>query len=243
MKIGSYITSVVIGALIYGAAGARTIEYDAGQWSSLPDGIASSVSNSSAALSIDGDELSFSVSPGVTSDDTLQSVIGFNSGLAGTTDLPANLASASSVVGYEFNWGSAPGPAQSPGGISEQVIVYVASPTLFDVSINYADPSVDVGCGNENAVFSMSPTGGGAGTSYSAHGACSVSTNANLFEFSGNQLINATPGTNSIAGWSASATSVSAPEIDAKSAIAGLTLLLGVIAVMRGRGQVSRIAT
>jgi hypothetical protein len=260
MRIRSYITSVAIGVLLYGGASARTIQYDSGQWTTFESSdtavslttdcpvclittgtTASSTSSGSASISVDGYNLNFSLIPG-SSEGAVATAVGYNDGTVfPPAGIPSNLPSAGTVA-YEFNWGNMPTDSTfGNANISEQVEIFIASPTSFDVSINYNDPSVDVGCGNESAVFSISPGGGGAGTSYSAHGACSVSTNDNVFEFSANQLINAVPGTSSIAGWTASGTTASAPEIDGKSGIAGLTLLLGVIAVTRGRAQVSRI--
>jgi hypothetical protein len=262
MKFGSYITSVAIGVLLCSGAGARTIQYDSGQWTTFngpgtaaslttdcpvclitTGTTASSTSSGIASISVDGYNLNFSLAPG-SSAGPVETAVGYNDGSQlPPLGIPSNLPTANTVA-YEFNWGSGATDSDSlDNGISEQVEIFIASPTSFDVSINYNDPSVDVGCGSENAVFSISPAGGGAGTSYSAHGACSVSTNDNVFEFSANQLINAAPGTSSIAGWTASGTVASAPEIDGKSGISGLTLLLGVIVVMRSRGQVSRIVT
>jgi hypothetical protein len=209
MKARLLIVPAIFGIAICGAADARSIVYDSGQWdsSALFPG---SISSTGGTLNVDG--YSLAVAPGGTFAVSTPPAVPFITGV--NNSFPPAIA-------YEFNWGTdASNSDSSANGIAEQVVVDVTSPTAFTVDFNYANTS----CSKETGTFSF------GGTTYSAADPCSANQKASGNGFSVvNGKILALP-----SGWNPG-TKVAAPELDPNSAFSGLALLLGGIAVVRGR--------
>jgi hypothetical protein len=210
MKARHFIAPGILGIAICGAAGARSIVYDSGQWDSSAT-FPGSITGSSGTLTVDGTFLA--LMPGGTFTVATPPAVPFVTGV--NNSFPP--ASA-----YEFNWGTdATNSDSSSNGILEQVIVNVTSPTAFTVEFNYAS----TGCSKETASLSF------GGTTYSAADPCSANLKPTGNEFS---VVNGIVSGSLPSGWSSSA-AVSAPEIDSSSALSGLALLFGSLAVARGR--------
>jgi hypothetical protein len=227
--------------------GARSIQYDAGQWDTFANGdpnppqFPGTISNTGGTLDIDNFQLTFGVNPGVPAGDTL----GTSTGILDSFFFQGN------PTEYEFNWGSQIGVSggnYSSDGISEQVIVTQTS-TGFDVAFNFDQPSgdassgVDVGCGSETDSLSIAGISGGGTTTYTAKGACGFSNpqspnyNSLSYDFSVSNGIVAF----AAPGWTSSTSgTTAAPEIDPASAFSGLSLLLGGFAVMRSSAKRGR---
>ncbi len=210
MKARDFIASGILGIALCGAANARSIVYDSGQW----DGTAAfpgSITGSSGTLTVDGTFLS--LMPGGTFAVGNFTTAVNNFFAVAPTPYP---------TAYEFNWG--PDPTNSvatSNGILEQVLVNVTSATAFTVDFNYASGA----CSKETASLSF------GGTTYSAADPCSANLKPTANEFS---IVNGTVSGSLPSGWSSSS-AVSAPEMDSTSALSGLALLFGILAVARGR--------
>jgi hypothetical protein len=211
MKARHFIALGILGIAICGAADARSIVYDSGQWdpsASFPG----SISSTGGTLNVDG--FSLAVAPGGTFAVATFPAVPFITGV--NNSFPPSTA-------YEFNWGTdASNSDSSSNGISEQVIVDVTSSTAFSVDFNYASSS----CSMENATFSV------GGTTYSASNPCSANQKGSNNEFNVmNGKVSGLPSSD----WKSSTTSISAPEMDPNSAFSALALLLGGLAVLLGR--------
>jgi hypothetical protein len=225
MKFLSSAGLIALGMIVCGAAHARTISYDCGQYNSYksvdPEGTK-------------GPTVSFT--PGVDTSDT--TVTG-----DGTID------NGAACEGYNAAGAIAPGGALATNPVGKQWMeqgnfynstnnglqanweVVVTTPTSsnpnsnFTVEFLYNTPMIsqtDAGCKSETATLNLS-----TGASYSLKDACGGSGDY-LFTFTRQgQLV----GSNPFSG----TTTTSAPEIDSKSAATCLTVLLGLIAVMQGR--------
>jgi hypothetical protein len=222
---------IVLGMILCGAAHARTISYDCGQY------------NSYKSVDPEGSKgLTVSFAPGVDTSDT--TVTG-----DGTID------NGAACEGYSATGAIGPGGALVSNPVGKQWMeqgnfynstnnglqanweVVVTKPTAsnpnsdFTVEFLYNTPMIsqtDSGCKSETATLKLS-----SGASYSLKDACGGSGDY-LFTFTKQgQLV----GSNPFAG-----TTTAAPEMDSKSAIAGVTLLLGLIAVLRGRRRSGGLA-
>jgi len=233
-----------------GTVAARTISVDSGDYanfdSSLLNNGATLFSGTGQSTTIDGLLLSFS--PGTSL--TTGAMFFPNNGTTADYCLDTGCTTAiNQGTGAMFNWG--PQPASQligPAGITEQVIVYSLAdgqslPVLgsssqtfttsgaFEVDFNYAATSA-TGCAGETASISV------GSQKYTSVNPCVAVDNAFFFNDAGGKL--ALEGTPS--GWAAAGGVVSAPEIDTHSAIAGLSLLLGGLAVLLGRRRVTKSA-
>jgi hypothetical protein len=144
-----------------------------------------------------------------------------------------------------FNWGTNPASQTvGPSGISEQVVVYqlqdgqtlplVGSTTqtfttsgAIEVDFNYFNTS----CGGESASLAVGKQ------KYTSGNPCAAGDNAFFFNDSTGKLVLE----GAVSGWKPG-TVASAPEIDPNSAVTGLSLLLGSLAVLRGRRSLPRAA-
>jgi len=217
MKARLFIVPGILGIAICGAANARSIVYDSGQWDSSAV-FPGSISSTGGTLNVDG--YSLAVAPGGTFAVSTPPAVPFITGV--NNSFPPTIA-------YEFNWGTdASNSDSSANGIAEQVVVDVTSPTAFTVDFNYANTS----CSKETGSFSF-----GSAT-YSAADPCAANQKASGNEFSVvNGKILALP-----SGWNPSTVTVSAPELDPNSAFSALALLLGGIAVLLGRRPLPLVA-
>jgi hypothetical protein len=141
----------------------------------------------------------------------------------------------------EYGWEPLSGQPALPLIFAEQVQIYPTSASDFTIYFNYAAAS----CAGETASFTVS------GTTYKSANPCSVSGKnggeaggAPPDEGSGNDFVVDKGKVVTIpAGWTAQ-TTAKAPEMSSSSAVAALTLLMGLVAVLRGRlGSWRRAAT
>jgi hypothetical protein len=232
MKLLNCMGLIVGGMLACAAAQARTISYDCGQY------------NSYKSVDPEGAKgLTVSFSPGVDTSDT-------------TVTGDGSIDNGAACEGYNASGAIGPGGASASNPVGKQWMeqgnfynstsnglqanweVVVTTPTAsnpssnFTVEFLYNTPMIsqtDAGCKSETATLHLS-----SGASYSLKDACGGSGDY-LFTFTKQgQLV----GSNPFSG----TTTTAAPEIDSKSAIAGVTLLLGLIAVLRGRRRSGGLA-
>jgi len=222
MKFGNCMSGLVTGMIICGSAHARSINTDTFSPYTSP----STPQDSASLAGISGlSNLSFA--PGISITTAGDFVYGIQSNY---TPASVNYPSYTSSTAYMYNWGSM--PTNQGAGISEQVMLYepassAGEPFSLEVDFNYNSNVVTNGCAGQKATFAAGNTT--FTDTFSATNSCTAGTNAFFFNSSG-QLIGGTP-----AGWQTATTA--APEIDSKSAIGALTLLLGFVAVMRDRRQ------
>jgi len=197
--------------LVCGVSHARSIAYDCGQYDLSPTVDSNDPSVTSFSYSVDG--VTLTVSPGADNPETTGGASCYGVDSAG-------------------QWMTQGGFYSNPFLVADwQVLVTNTSPSQFTVEFLYdsniltsTSPGYDPGCAGETASLGLS-TGG----SYSYKGACAGSGDY-LFTFNSNgQLVGSSPFPTS--------STASAPEIDPASAASGLTLLFGLITVMRGRRQ------
>ncbi len=219
MNFRTQTLTLMVGLALCGTAAARRgINTDG--WSVIGNGTTSSISENSSSPLPDGASL-----PG-----------GISLSFAPGTSLASYVVESNGTPGYDmFNWVG--GPTAADGGYStqEQVLLEVQSPNQFTLDFNYAD----VGCAGETATLKVNSL------SFSAANPCKLGT-----EVSGTSVFSGNPydyfdshftfdvtanGSVQLVGASPWAGTVSAPEIDPNSAIAGLTLLLGGVASLTGR--------
>jgi hypothetical protein len=212
---------IVLGMIACGAAHARTISYDCGGYT----GTFQPIDPASG--------ITLNFTPGVdTSDTTVQGdgTIDGGAACAGFNALgdiePGGATLASAPIGNQW---MEQGNFYNSSGLNANWEVLVTAPTGssdFTVEYLYNNPMLtqsDPGCEKETATLSLS-----TGASYSLKDACGGSGDY-LFTFNNKgQLVGSNP---------FSGTTTAAPEIDSKSATAGLTLLFGLIAVVRGRRE------
>jgi hypothetical protein len=226
---------------------ARAISVDSGDYgnfdSSQPQNGGTLFSSTGQTYSVDGLLLSFS--PGTA----MVTGAMFSPNEGTTADYCLDTGCSTAITnGAMFNWGPQPGSqVAGPTGLVEQVIVYnladgqslplVGAPNqsfttsgAFEVDFNYAATTAS-GCSGETAMINV------GGQKYMSTNPCVAVDNAFFFNDSGGKLtLEGTP-----SGWTAVGGTVSAPEIDANSAVAGLSLMFGGLAVLLGRRRSPRV--
>jgi hypothetical protein len=221
MKLLNCMGLIVGGMLVCAAAQARTISYDCGAFGD----------ENPRYANFAPDGLTLSISPGA--DDQAQGgqADGSCSGYNGAGDKSFDNEPAK---GTAPGWMEQGGIYTGNNGVllsAWQVLVTQNSDKnssgftvefLYDSSIGTLDPT----CSSQTASLTLG-TGKNAKT-YSLKDACGGSSGEYVFDFSSKGTLE---GSNPFSG----TTTTAAPEMDSKSAIAGVTLLLGLIAVLRGR--------
>jgi hypothetical protein len=201
MKFINSSVVIVLGMIICGAAHARTLQYDCGQYDT---------SLSDAPLAPDG----FALSIVAGADSTAGGCSGFNGAGDPTVNTPGNQ--------WMLQGGVVNPPTGSPFDPGWEVLVTEPTTSAFTVEFLYdsTTAALDPACLTETATLTLL-TG-----SYSYKGACGGS---------GDYTFTFNAKTGQLEGSAWQGVVASAPEIDPRSAISGLTLLFGFIAVMRGR--------
>jgi hypothetical protein len=227
-SIGFFLTGILGSMALIGAAGARSISSDTPNFQLT----STTGSTSSATLDITGYTLTFA--PGTSATNSAYGAL--VPGISLPYSTAVNNYNASNA--FMYNWG--PNPTvynASPPSITEQVDVYqlvngqslpvLGSSSTFttnnaiEVDFNYASTS---GCSGQTASLKVGTS------SFSVKNPCGAGDNAFFFNTNANGqvVLEGTP-----SGWASTAHST--PEMDPNSAVTGLTLLLGGLAVLVGR--------
>jgi hypothetical protein len=221
MKFLNWMGLSVLGMIACGAAHARTISYDCGGYTPYtsidPEGAAG------LTLSFTpGVETSVTSAPEGTIDDKAAC-----QGFSATGAIAPGGSIATSPLGPQ--WMEQGNFYENPGLNAnwEVVVTDLTGSSNFTVEFLYNNPMLtqsDLGCEQDTATLSLS-----TGASYAMKNACGGSGDY-LFTFnSQGQLVGTSP--------FPATTTTAAPEIDSTSAVAGMTLLFGLIAVIRGRRE------
>jgi hypothetical protein len=218
MKFLNFMGLVVLGTIVCGAAHARrTISYDCGAYQTTlaqsPFQVGTNVPTTVLPInvansSLDVGNYSLTIGPGA----------GFGAGFCEVDNSPDGIAVAS-------QWMLQGGATKSPntGFNALWEVLVTDDPGKFTVDFMYdstiTNKGVDPGCAGDTAMLSVNSA------KYSLKGACGGAGDYS-FTFNGS--------TGKLIG-SAWSTVAATPEIDSKSALSGLTLLLGLIAMTRAR--------